>query len=59
MSNMKNISLLTDEEIKLITFNQLKELTIEQLREFTSDQIQLLEEKFGTTNIYFLIHIYK
>ena len=59
MSNIKNIPLLTDEEIKSITFNQLKELTIDQLKEFSNEQIKLLEKKYGSTNIYFLIHIYK
>ena len=58
-NNIKNMYLLTDEEIKSLTFYQLKELTIEQLKEFTDEQIELLEKKFGTTNIYFLIYIYK
>ena len=59
MCNIKNMSLLTNEEIKCLTFDKLKELTIEQLKEFTEEQIELLEKKFGTTNIYFLIYIYK
>jgi hypothetical protein len=59
MCNIKNMSLLTDEEIKSLTFVQLTELTVEQLKELDSKQIELLEEKFGTTNIYFLIYIYK
>ena len=60
MSNITNhIPLMTNEEINCITFDKLKELTVEQLKELDSEQIEFLEKKFGTTNIYFLIYIYK
>ena len=59
MPNKKNMSLLSDEEIKSISFVELTKLSIEQLKEFTEEQIKLLEKKFGTTNIYYLIYIYK
>jgi len=60
MSNTQNtLSFLKDDEIKNITINKLKEMSIEQLKQLTSEEIELLERKFGSTNIYFLIYIYK
>ena len=59
MSNTNKQINFTDDEIKNLTIKQISSLTIEQINALSSEHIRILEEKYGYTEIYFFIHIFK